>query len=85
MTLTRRQKEVLDFVTGHIRENGIAPTYEEIGKALLVSSPATVHKHLTFLEAKGLIRRQWNHSRSIELVSRQSNLCPSCGVDVIPA
>ncbi len=71
MTLTKRQKEILDFIEEGIRENGYAPTLEEIGARFNLRSLATVHKHVTNLEAKGLIRRRWNHSRAIELVEKR--------------
>jgi repressor LexA len=66
--LTKRQKELFDYLDGYIAERGYAPTLEEIGVQFTLSSLATVHKHLTNLESKGLIRRTWNHSRAIELV-----------------
>jgi len=68
MTLTKRQKEILDFIEEGIRESGYAPTLEEIGAHFGLRSLATVHKHVSNLESKGLIRRKWNHSRAIELV-----------------
>jgi repressor LexA len=66
--LTKRQKELFDFLDGYLATHGYAPTLEEIGVRFNLSSLATVHKHLTNLEQKGLIRRTWNHSRAIELV-----------------
>jgi repressor LexA len=66
--LTKRQKELLDYIESYLGKNGYAPTLEEIGARFRLSSLATVHKHLTNLEAKGIIRRTWNHSRAIELV-----------------
>jgi len=66
--LTKRQKELLDYLDGYLGENGYAPTLEEIGTRFNLNSLATVHKHLTNLEQKGVIRRTWNHSRAIELV-----------------
>ena len=72
MYLTKRQKELFDYLEGYIAEYGYAPTLEEIGERFALSSLATVHKHLTNLEAKGLIRRTWNHSRAIELVPRHA-------------
>jgi len=66
--LTRRQKEILDFLTRHIERKGYAPTIEEIGDHFGLSSLATVHKHLTNLQEKGLIKRAWNRSRALELV-----------------
>lgn len=70
MYLTRRQREMLDCIERFIQRNGYSPTLEEIGRLMELSSLATVHKHLQNLEAKGLIRRNWNHSRAIELTSR---------------
>ena len=68
MHLTRRQKQVLDFVSRHIERRGYAPTLEEIGEHFGLSSLATVHKHLTNLQAKGLIKRENHRSRALELV-----------------
>ena len=68
MHLTRRQKEILDFLARHIERKGYAPTIEEIGGHFGLSSLATVHKHLTNLQQKGLIKREWNRSRALELV-----------------
>ena len=68
MTLTKRQKELLDYLAAYVSEHGYAPTLEEIGARFKLSSLATVHKHLSNLENKGAIRRTWNHSRAIELV-----------------
>jgi repressor LexA len=68
MHLTRRQKEILDFVSRHIQRKGYAPTIEEIGDHFGLSSLATVHKHLTNLQNKGLVKRTLNRSRALELV-----------------
>jgi repressor LexA len=68
MPLTKRQKEILDFITGFIDEQGYAPSFEEIAKAFGYSSLATVHEHLSNLERKGYIRKSYNESRSIETV-----------------
>ena len=68
MFLTKRQKELHDYLQGYIRTHGYAPTFQEIGKHFKLSSLATVHKHLSNLEAKGLIKRHWNYSRAIELL-----------------
>jgi repressor LexA len=70
-TLTKRQKEIVDYLDDYIAEHGYAPTLEEIGARFSLSSPATVHKHLSNLESKGLIRRKWNHSRALELVPQK--------------
>jgi len=67
MALTKRQKEVLDYLVGFINKRGYSPSFEEIGKALKLTSLATVHKHIATLERKGFIRRGYNQSRSIEV------------------
>jgi repressor LexA len=69
MALTRRQKQVLDFLVGFINRHGYSPSFEEIGESLDLSSLATVHKHLETLEKKGFIRRGYNQSRSVEVVA----------------
>src|SRR3954452_22220660 len=66
--LTKRQREILDYLTEFIGQHGYAPSLEEIGRRFNLSSLATVHKHLTNLQEKGFIRRAWNRSRSVELV-----------------
>ena len=66
--LTRRQKEVLDFVSRHIERHGVAPTLQEIGRQLKLSSVATVHKHLRKLEEKGAVRRLTHQSRALAVV-----------------
>lgn len=68
MTLTKRQKEVLDFLVAFETKHGYAPSFEEIGKGVQLTSLATVHKHISTLERKGFIRRGYNQSRSIEIV-----------------
>ena len=67
--LTKRQHEILDYLRDFIQQQGYAPSLEEIGRRFGLSSLATVHKHLTNLEEKGCIRRAWNRSRSVELLS----------------
>jgi repressor LexA len=69
MALTRRQKEVLDFLAEFIGRRGYSPSFEEVGKSLGLSSLATVHKHVENLERKGFIRRGYNQSRSIDVLS----------------
>lgn len=66
VALTKRQREVLDFITRFINENGYSPALEEIARGVGCSSIATVHKHLVNLEAKRAIRRKVNRSRSVE-------------------
>jgi repressor LexA len=73
MHLTKRQREIYEYLRDHIRSRGYAPSIAEIGKQFHLSSPATVHKHLLHLEEKGLIRKQQNLSRAIEVVHESGN------------
>jgi repressor LexA len=66
--LTERQRDILDFIRKHSRAHGVAPTHREICEAFGYSSYGTVYKHLTLLEKKGLIRRDSNQKRGVELV-----------------
>jgi repressor LexA len=68
--LTKRQREILDYLASYIDQHGYAPSFEEIAEAMGYASLATVHEHLTNLERKGVIRRSFNESRGIEVVSR---------------
>jgi repressor LexA len=68
MPLTKRQREILDYLNEFIQRHGYAPSLEEIGRRFNLSSLATVHKHLTNLQEKGFIKRAWNRSRSVEMV-----------------
>ena len=65
--LTRRQKEVLDFIRDKIQNRGYGPTVREIGEGFDISSPNGVMCHLKALEKKGLITREPNMSRAIQL------------------
>ena len=68
LPLTKRQREILDYLNDFIQQHGYAPSLEEIGRRFGLSSLATVHKHLTNLQEKGFIKRAWNRSRSVELL-----------------
>jgi len=70
MALTRRQKEVLDFIAAYQVENGYSPSYEEIARGLDLASIATVHKHISALQTKNYLNRNANQSRSIEVAPR---------------
>lgn len=69
--LTRRQREILDFIEGFATENGYAPSFEEIAAQFGYASLATVHEHLENLRLKGHIRKGYNESRSIEVVATE--------------
>jgi repressor LexA len=68
LPLTKRQREIFDYLNEFIEQHGYAPSLEEIGRKFGLSSLATVHKHLTNLQDKGFIKRAWNRSRSVEMV-----------------
>ena len=73
MYLTRVQKEIFDYIENFIATKGYAPSMEEIARHFRYTSLATVHKHLTHLQEKKLIRRKPNSSRSIELIPVESD------------
>jgi repressor LexA len=67
MALTKRQKDVLDFIAKFVDDNGYSPSYEEIARGLDLASLATVHKHISALETKNYLKRGFNRSRSLDL------------------
>jgi repressor LexA len=79
MALTRRQREVYDFIRDFVAQNGYSPSLEEIGAHFNLSSVATVHKHVQHLVEKRFLRKAWNRSRSIEPVEP-----PSSGLVSLP-
>ncbi len=66
--LTERQRDILNFIRDFQKSRGIAPTHREICDHFGFSSYGTVYKHLSLLEKKGLIRRDWNQKRGVEVV-----------------
>jgi repressor LexA len=68
MALTKKQRQILDYVESFVETNGYSPSYEEIAEHFQYSSLATVHEHLTNLEQKGFLRKNYNKSRSLEVV-----------------
>ncbi|MES2124406.1 MAG: transcriptional repressor LexA [Gemmatimonadota bacterium] len=80
MPLTRKQREILDFLESAINRNGFAPSFEEIAEQFGYQSLATVHEHLSNLEKKGYIRRGYNESRAIEVLPPRG----SAGATEIP-
>ena len=68
MPLTKRQREILNYLTFYSEQNGYAPSFEEIAEHFNYSSLATVHEHLSNLERKGFIKRSYNESRAIEIL-----------------
>jgi repressor LexA len=73
MPLTKRQREILTYLTAYSEENGYAPSFEEIARQFNYNSLATVHEHLSNLERKGYIKRSFNESRAIEILPSEAN------------
>ena len=65
--LTERQRQILDFLTKYVDAHGYPPTVREIGEAVGLASPSTVHAHLANLERAGLIKRDPTKPRALEL------------------
>lgn len=76
MALTRRQREIYDFICGFVDDKGYSPSLEEIGAHFDLASVATVHKHIQHLVGKGLLRKAWNRSRSLEPVPESGGSLP---------
>jgi len=70
MALTKRQKQVLDFIANFLDEHRYCPSYTEIARGLDLASLATVHKHISVLEGKNYLKRGFNQSRSLELTQK---------------
>jgi repressor LexA len=68
MPLTKRQREILNYLTAYAEQHGYAPSFEEIAENFGYNSLATVHEHLSNLERKGYIKRSYNESRAIEIL-----------------
>ena len=81
MFLTKRQKEILDFLKDFVSRNGYAPTFDEIASAFGFRSKGTVYKHIKSLKNKGIIQHEWNRTRSIEVVGEntQGRMFPVLG------
>jgi len=80
MAITKRQREIYDFIARFVAEHGYSPSFEEIGAGTDLSSLATVHKHVTNLEKKGLLKRDYNRSRSIDVLPPRGALKKSMQV-----
>src|SRR6476661_935859 len=74
MAITKRQRQVYDFIADFVQRNNYTPSFQEIGDGLGLSSLATVHKHISNLEQKGLLNRDYNRSRSIDLLPPKGRL-----------
>jgi repressor LexA len=74
VALTRRQREMYDFLCHFTETHGYSPSFEEIAEGMGLSSLATVHKHVGNLEEKGLLKRDYNRARSIEVLRPKGQL-----------
>lgn len=81
MAITKRQRQVYDFIADFVQRNNFNPSYQEIGDGLGLSSLATVHKHVTNLEKKGLLNRDHNRSRSIDLLPPKGRMKQAMSVN----
>jgi repressor LexA len=68
--LTERQRDILQFIRDFQKERGVTPTHREICDHFGFSSYGTVYKHLSLLQKKGLIRRDWNQKRGVEVIEQ---------------
>jgi len=81
MAITKRQRQVYDFISDFVQRNSYSPSFEEIAQGLQLNSLATVHKHITNLERKGLLTRDYNRSRSIDLLPPKGRLKQAMSVN----
>ena len=84
MELTGRQQEIWDFLVGYVDRHGYPPTVREIGSAVGLASPSTVHAHLANLERAGLLRRDPTKPRALELFGRTGEPAQAADVHRLP-
>jgi repressor LexA len=82
--LTGRQQEIWDFLVDYVDNHGYPPTVREIGEAVGLASPSTVHAHLANLERAGLLRRDPTKPRALELVGRERSEAPAATIARLP-
>jgi repressor LexA len=83
LNLTKRQSEIYDFIRGYLDKTGYPPTVREIGKAMGLHSPSTVHAHLAKLEKSGVLRRDPSKPRAIELLVDRAKRVMRPGVPLV--
>jgi repressor LexA len=81
MAITKRQRQMYDFISDFVQKHSYSPSFEEIGDGMGLSSLATVHKHVSNLEKKGLLTRGYNRSRSIDLLPPKGKLKQAMAVN----
>jgi len=82
--LTGRQQEIWDFLVDYVDRHGYPPTVREIGEAVGLASPSTVHAHLANLERAGLLKRDPTKPRALELVGRERRGAPAGALEKLP-
>ena len=82
--LTGRQQEIWDFLVDYVDAHGYPPTVREIGEAVGLASPSTVHAHLANLERAGLLKRDPTKPRAVELVGRERREVPAATLEKLP-
>lgn len=82
--LSKRQQEIYDFIGTYLAKHGYPPTVREIGEAVGLASPSTVHAHLANLERAGLLKRDPTKPRAVELVGRERREAPPATLDKLP-
>lgn len=81
--ITKKQKEILDYITEFISVNGYSPSYREIADYFGLSSPATIFEHIKGLEDKGFIRAENGKARSIKLYKEKKKEIPSLELPLV--
>ena len=81
MAITKRQRQIYDFISDFVQKNQYSPSFEEIKNGMGLNSLATVHKHISNLEKKGLLTRDYNRSRSIDLLPPKGRLKQAMAVN----
>ena len=81
--LTKRQRQILDFITEFTGDNGYAPSLREIGDHFNLSSPATIHAHVQALKQKGMLKTSFNEARSIEIIPANVNWVASLELPLV--
>src|SRR5262245_23110775 len=82
--LTGRQQEIWDFLVDYVDTHGYPPTVREIGEAVGLSLPSTVHAHLANLERAGLLKRDPTKPRALELVGRERQEAQTAAIERLP-
>lgn len=83
LDLTKRQREIFEFIEGFLERTGYPPTVREIGKAMGLHSPSTVHAHLSKLEQAGVLRRDPSKPRAMEVLIERAKRVVQPGIPLV--